>query len=272
MCTIPVLSRVCRESYNEPGQVYETLKRRGMGLVTVTDHDSMEAAEKLGRYADFFASEEVTCTTPSGTEIHVGVYDIHERQHAELQRRRTDFSSMLAFLREQGLLFSINHAFSRLTGRRTRADLELFEEFFPAFEILNGQMLRACNRPAAAMAQQLRRIALGGSDGHALFSLGLTYTEVHGARDKREFMDGLRADRARVLGQSGSFWKLTRSVWEVGSGMVCEKGWAWALAPLFLAVPAVTAVNCALEAAFARRWSRGLRSDARMPAMPEAVS
>ena len=72
MCTIPLLNRVSRESYSDPEAVYQTLKRRGMDLVTVTDHDSIDAAEQLRRYPDFFLSEEVTCITPSGTEIHTG--------------------------------------------------------------------------------------------------------------------------------------------------------------------------------------------------------
>src|SRR5579864_7728836 len=100
MCTIPVLRRICRESYNDPDAVYETLKRRGMNLVTVTDHDSIDAAEKLRRYPDFFLSEEVTCTTPSNTEIHVGAYNINDRDHVELQRRRKDVPALAAYLQE----------------------------------------------------------------------------------------------------------------------------------------------------------------------------
>ena len=38
--------RICRECYNDPEEVYETLKRRGMELVTVTDHDSIDAVER----------------------------------------------------------------------------------------------------------------------------------------------------------------------------------------------------------------------------------
>src|SRR5437016_2517592 len=63
MCTVPVMNRICRESYNDSLEVYETLKRRGMDLVTVTDHDSIDAVEPLRRYPDFFLSEEVSCTT-----------------------------------------------------------------------------------------------------------------------------------------------------------------------------------------------------------------
>ena len=46
MCTLPLL-RHCRESYNDPLEVYEKLKRAGMDLVTVTDHDSIDAVEAL---------------------------------------------------------------------------------------------------------------------------------------------------------------------------------------------------------------------------------
>ena len=90
MCTVPGLTRVCKESYNEPHALYERLKQRGMNLVTVTDHDSIDAVEELRRHPDFFLSEEVTCTMPSGTEMHAGVYGIEEHDHIELQRRRHD--------------------------------------------------------------------------------------------------------------------------------------------------------------------------------------
>jgi predicted metal-dependent phosphoesterase TrpH len=98
MCTVPVLKRICRESYNDPLEVYETLKLRGMDLVTVTDHDSIDAVEPLRRHHDFFLSEEVSCVTGSGTNLHMGVYGIEERHHVELQRRRDDAASLLAYL------------------------------------------------------------------------------------------------------------------------------------------------------------------------------
>ena len=82
---------VCRECYNDPLAVYDRLKRLGMDLVTITDHDSIGAVEALRSRPDFFLSEEVSCTLPSGSALHIGVYDIAERDHVELQRRRDDF-------------------------------------------------------------------------------------------------------------------------------------------------------------------------------------
>ena len=134
MCTFPLVKAFCRESYNPPVAVYERLKRLGMDLVTVTDHDSIDAGEALRAYPDFFLSEEVTCKLPSGTELHVGVYDITERDHIEMARRRNDFESFSAYLVRRGLFFSANHVFSSLTGRRAVADFLLFESEFPAVE------------------------------------------------------------------------------------------------------------------------------------------
>ncbi|MGA2846240.1 MAG: hypothetical protein ABSF68_12525, partial [Candidatus Acidiferrales bacterium] len=89
-----------------------------MSLFTLTDHDSIEGAEKLRRHRDFFVSEELTCRMPSGTEAHIGVYDLSERQHTQLLRRRDDLVSLLMYLTERRLFFSINHVFSSVTGRR----------------------------------------------------------------------------------------------------------------------------------------------------------
>src|SRR5271170_2622002 len=145
MCSIPLLNRICRESYNDPHEVYGTLKARGMRLVTVTDHDSIDAAEALRHHPDFFLSEEVSCRMPGGTGLHVGVYGIDERDHIQLQRRRDDMPSLLAYLDERRLLFSVNHVFSSLTGPRTDADFEIFAARFPMVETRNGQMLETAN-------------------------------------------------------------------------------------------------------------------------------
>ncbi|HTW64939.1 MAG TPA: PHP-associated domain-containing protein [Bryobacteraceae bacterium] len=256
MCNIPGFQRFCRESYNPPDAVYETLKRRGMDLVTVTDHDSIDAAEELRRHPDFFLSEEVTCTTPCGTEIHVGAYGIEERHHLELQRRRNDVPSLAAYLREQHILFSINHVFSSLTGRRTELDFEMFEELFPALETLNGHIPAANNRSAARLAEDWQKAPVAGSDAHTLGTLALTYTEVPGATDIRSYLEAVRQGFGQAGGASGNYAKLTQAVLGIGSSLVRERPWAIVLTPLMLIVPLVTLGNYFRELGFHARWSR----------------
>src|SRR5258706_10609606 len=100
-CTVPVAKRFCPECYNKPLAVYRRLKELGMELVTITDHDSIGAVEQLGGFDDFFSSVEISIEMPSGTEAHMSVYDLNERQHVETQRRRNDVASLLAYLDEE---------------------------------------------------------------------------------------------------------------------------------------------------------------------------
>src|SRR5260370_38375574 len=105
-----------------------------MDRVRVTDEESIDAVENLRSRPDFFLSEEVTCILPSGNQLHMGVYDITERDHIELQRRRHDFESLLAWLEDHHLFFSANHDFSRLTGPRCTTEFHLFQSNFPSLE------------------------------------------------------------------------------------------------------------------------------------------
>jgi predicted metal-dependent phosphoesterase TrpH len=266
MCTVPLLNRICRESYNDPREVYAVLKRKGMDLVTLTDHDSIGAAESLRGRADFFLSEEVTCRMPSGTQVHIGVYDVTERQHVEIQRRRDDFICLLAYLTERRLLFSVNHVFSSLTGRRDLDDFAWFEAYVPALEIQSGQMPAFNNRQAAQLARRLGKAALGGSDSHVLPSLGSAYTEVPGARNKEEFLAGLMAHAAFTRGTNGGYFRITRDVLWITAKMFQERPWTLLLSPLALLVPAATLATFLDEALFARRWSARVNASQRPPA------
>jgi predicted metal-dependent phosphoesterase TrpH len=260
--TLPVaiLRHFFLESYSQPTEVYTMLRKRGMDLVTLTDHDSIGGAEELRGHPDFFVSEEVTCRMPSGTQAHVGVYDLTERQHCEISRRRNDLIRLLAYLSEQRLFFTVNHVFSSLTGRRDRDDFEWFAKYFPAVEARNSQMLPSANEHAAAFAWRQGKVQVAGSDAHALASVGTAYTEVPGARDKDEFFAGLRAGYGRLGGESGGYWKLTRDIILLCREMMREDRWTILLAPLVALIPAGVAIDYFVDLDFARRWGASINS------------
>jgi len=267
MCNTPLLERLCKESYNRPDEVYARCKERGMSIVTLTDHDSIDAAEELRSYPDFFVSEEVTGRMPSGSEVHIGVYNLSERDHGEIQRRRTDFVSLMMYLTEQKLFFSVNHVFSGLTGRRNEDDFHWFASYVPAFEIRNGQMWQKANRHAQALARRLGKIAIGGSDSHAMRGVGLTYTEVPGAKTVAEFFAGLRAGRGKVRGADGSLAGLTADVLSISKALFQERPATLALFPLAILIPAITAGHWMNEIFFCRRWATHFQEQAKTPRM-----
>ena len=260
MFTAPILDRVCRESYNDPRDVYNQLKRLGMSIVTLTDHDSIDGAEALRRYPDFFLSEEVTVRMPSGTEMHLGVYGLSERDHLEIQCRRTDFISLVMYLTERKLFFSANHIFSGLTGRREAEDYQWFESYVPAFETRNGQMWPKANGSAARIAARLGKFAIAGSDSHTIAGLGQTFTEVPDAGTADEFLAGLRAGCGRIVGEHGSWGKLTLDVFSIVKSLFSEKPWTLLASPLAVLVPAFTLSHWIHEIRFCQKWTALLES------------
>jgi len=267
MCDTPGLTRLAKESYNRPAEVYDLCKRLGMSIVTLTDHDSIDAAETLRKYPDFFLSEEVTVRMPTGTQIHLGVYGITEKDHAEISRRRNDFISLLMYLTERKLFFSLNHVFSSLTGRRDLDDFNWFASYVPAIEVRNGQMWNQANQRASQLAAKLGKAGVAGSDSHTLFGVARTFTEVPGARTVEEYFAGLRAGRGVVHGQDGGYAKLTLDIFNFIGSVLKDKPAAAALLPLTVFIPAITAFHWLNEIRFCKQWAAKLDGREKAPRM-----
>jgi len=267
MCDTPGFTRICRESYNDPAEVYERCKRLGMTVVTITDHDSIDGAEVLRKHADFFVSEEVSVRMPTGTGMHLGVYGITEKDHAEIQRRRNDFIALMMYLTERKIFFSVNHVYSGLTGRRETEDFAWFASYVPAFEVRNGQMWKEANRGAERLAKKLGKAGIAGSDSHTLTGVAKTFTEVPGARTVDEFLNGLRAGRGVIHGENGSYPKLTADILQFAGNLLHEKPWTAVLLPLTALIPAITAGHWLSEIRFCKQWTPRLEDEAERPRM-----
>jgi predicted metal-dependent phosphoesterase TrpH len=265
MCDTPGLTRIAKESYNHPVEVYERCKRLGMSIVTLTDHDSIEAADALRKHLDFFLSEEVTVRMPTGMQIHLGVYGITEKDHAEISRRRSDFIALLMYLTERGIFFSLNHVFSSLTGRRDVEDFDWFASYIPAFEARNGQMWKMANQQANQLAAKLGKAAVAGSDSHTLSGVARTFTEVPGARTVEEYFAGLRAGRGVVHGDDGNYAKITTDIFRFVGSVLRDNPAAAALLPLTIFIPVITGFHWLNEIRFCKKWAAKLDRGERVP-------
>lgn len=212
-----------RDCYSTPEDVYRTAKARGMDLVTITDHDSIQGClELLDRRPDardLFISEEVSCRFPdTELEVHFGVYGTSERLHAELQPLRRNAFEVAAALREAGVFFSLNHLLHFFRGQVPFAEyLRLLHEV-PALETRNGTMLAAHNQLAARIAARGTGNgpigAVGGSDAHTLRRVGRTWTEAPGVTAP-DFLESLAAGRSNVGGAHGSARDIARDAYRV---------------------------------------------------------
>lgn len=198
------------ESHTEPKDLYERLLARGMSLVTVTDHDSIQGCLELAHLPYTFVSEEVSARFPeNGCIIHVLTYGITEAQHDELQRLRGNVYELHQYIRQHDILAALAHPFSSVNGRLDLDTLRKSLLLFDTLEVHNGQKdahHAAFVRDVIAKVDDamLERWAArydlpvpprrswgvtAGSDDHSGFTMARAFTSYRGPRT----FEGLRA-------------------------------------------------------------------------------
>jgi predicted metal-dependent phosphoesterase TrpH len=216
-----------RDCYSTPDEVYRAAKARGMDVVTITDHDRIDGClELLSRRPDapdFLMGEEVECRLqPHGVRLHLGVFGLTERLHAEVRALRGDVREAAAFLRAGGAALVLHHPFHFFRREiPAQAYLDALLPLVDAVEVRNGTMLPAHNAAASSAAAAWRRREpgrrmgeTGGSDAHVLGHVGDTWTAADVSRPAEEpgqagppaqaFLEALRAGRTAADGLQGT--------------------------------------------------------------------
>lgn len=213
-----------RDCYNAPEDVYRIAKERGMAYVTLTDHDSIDGAlyllNKYPDMKDFFIGEEVETYFPETSQrIHVGVWGLDEAQHREIQRLRPDIRELIPYLKEEKLIFGINHLFQnyRMKNVAHRYIAELLE-MFDTFEVLNGAMASVHNKMVKDLIEHVnkergRTISMvGGSDAHTLKHVAKVHTVSRGDTVE-EFLENVRAGNCFAWGSEMRFRELVADIY-----------------------------------------------------------
>lgn len=166
------------ESYSDPRALHALLKKRGMSLVTLTDHNSIDGVKELldlGKQ-DVFASAEMTTTFPKdGCNIHVTIANVTELQFREANRLRRNVFEMVAYLDQEiadqanrpggnEIAYFMTHPLmstqNRPHGREGALTVDHLEQailLFEAFEIRNGSRTKALNELTRQLLESLDR-------------------------------------------------------------------------------------------------------------------
>jgi predicted metal-dependent phosphoesterase TrpH len=224
-----------RDSYSSPWDVYQAAKARGMDLVAITDHDSIEGAidllECLPDAADVILGEEVSCRFPDAdVEVHLGVYGMTEALHREIQPLRGNVFEVTARLRAGGVFFAWNHPLHFYRGQTPLEHYFRLLDEVPAIEARNGTMIPAHNRLMEDLARTWPRspgrgalVTIGGSDAHTLRRIGSTWTSAPG-RTRDEFMHSLRDGLGRPGGAHGGTWAVAGDAYGVIASYMASLG------------------------------------------------
>jgi predicted metal-dependent phosphoesterase TrpH len=222
-----------RDCYSRPESVYAVAKARGMDLVAITDHDTIDGAlalvERMPDAHDIIVGEEVSCWLPDGDlQVHLGVYGMTESLHHELQPLRRNVFDLVARLREASVLFALNHLL-HLYQPRVSFDAYLrLLEVVPALEVRNGTMVPAHNRLSEQISAVWtpvhggpRLAAVAGSDAHTLRRVGTTWTEAPG-RNRDEFLSSVRSGLGRPGGRDGGALAVSGDAYGVIRGYIAS--------------------------------------------------
>lgn len=199
------------DCYSSPERLYRLAKQRGMDLVTITDHDSIDGClDFLNQHpdaTDFFIGEEVTVKVPEfKKEVHVAVYDITEAQHREITRLKKDFDETVAYLRANNILHVLNHLFHDFPANQNGMKfLEKMLSSFPILEGINGALDAGHNAITQRISEFFPgKIMIAGSDSHTLLRLGTCFTACP-AKTKDEFLNQIRNGNTIIAGRYGHF-------------------------------------------------------------------
>lgn len=213
----------CPESFSEPLQIYEKAKSSGMSLVTISDHNSINGALEIAHLPDAFISEEITTYFPENQcKIHVLAFDIDEKKHSEIQTCRENIYELVEYLNANHIAHSVAHSLYAINDRLT---IDLFEKLlllFKNFEIngargknQNGNLrhilsiltphlintLEEKHGLECSLSEPWKKNLTGGSDDHSALNIAGKYTEVPGASNLKEFLDGINKNLSKVHGK-----------------------------------------------------------------------
>jgi predicted metal-dependent phosphoesterase TrpH len=215
-----------RDCFAESVAVYRAAKARGMDLVAITDHDSidggLELLSRLPDGRDVILGEEISCwlEVPGATgdaarvEVHFGALGMTETAHREVQPLRGNAFEVARYLRDAGIFFAFHHPVHFYRGQLPLDRYLELADAAPAIETRNGAMLPAHNALATALAAARGRVAVGGSDAHTLRRVGTTWTAAPG-RTRDEFLANVAAGRGRVGGVHGGTLPLAADIYGV---------------------------------------------------------
>lgn len=192
------------DSLTSPADLIRAARKKGLGRVVVTDHNSIAGARAAYQLDPqlIIIGEEILTTQGELLAIFV-----REEIPAGLSPQAT-----IKLLKEQGAFISVSHPFDewRKGGWKERDLLEI-TPFVDAIEVFNSRcMLRRFNQRAAEFARQHNIPGTVGSDAHAAFEVGRSLLVLEDFQDAEGLRRVIREGAPRVKSSPPWFHLVSR--------------------------------------------------------------
>lgn len=178
------------DSLMTPDEIIRAVRRKGLGGVAITDHNTIAGALELREVAPFLVivGEEIRTTRGEITGLF-----LKEAIPPDLSPEET-----ISAIRGQGGVIVIPHPTDRLrTSAMGRRTLERVIDRVDALEVFNARtFLPQDNELARQIALDHGRAMTAGSDAHLPYEIGRGLVEIEPFSDPASFLAALRRGRS----------------------------------------------------------------------------
>ena len=164
-------SKYSYDSFSEPSKIVKMAKRKGLDVISITDHDNMKVYEKLPHISDI--------TIVRGMEIKTDMGDITGLFLNEEVKSR-GFFEVVDEIRKQDGIVVLPHPFRR------KCEPVKLAEHVDLVEVINARSRSLENVEAQKLCEKFDKKPITGSDAHTYFEIGRAVTETEGYSDDLE--------------------------------------------------------------------------------------
>ncbi len=205
------------DGLNRIDKIADRARKLGIGIA-ITDHNDIRGALEIDLYDDVLSIPGIELTSAEGSHLLVYFY--------EIEQLKRFFELEIAPFRGSGIMSSLALPMSELIARARQYDSviifphpycamytgvcnlhfsenqlhQLFHQV-DGVEVINANLLSKWNLKCTVLGFNLRKIMVGGSDGHALSHMGRAVSYAHCKATRYDFLDALRLKRNRVVGK-----------------------------------------------------------------------
>jgi predicted metal-dependent phosphoesterase TrpH len=218
--------------YNDPLFLYEKAVNSGMKFITFTDHDTMDAYDRVGWTREHIVPGveiKILDRQHVGHTVHMNVYQLDRkifRELEEIAEKSGDIELLIACIKSHRLPYIYNHPFWHEPNEKLNVGAVF--ELMPLFPVLEYNMGRVnqLNQIATYLARSTGKGLVAATDTHS-GRIAEAYTLARGDSFAR-FMAEIRAGRSLLVSQDLTLARLTSEVLDRLDCMFNQELWQFA--------------------------------------------
>jgi len=217
--------------YSDGNNTVSSIAKRALELgigIAITDHNEIKGAVEIDRYQGILNIPGIEVTSREGTHLLIYFYEITSLKnfykkdirpsmgHDIMSSTRLEMEEIIRRARAFETIVVFPHPYSAtFTGIQNtyfpEDRLERLFEMVDGIEVINAENLSKWNLRSALLGFNLDKGITGGSDGHRLPQMGRAVCYAPCKKDRRAFLDAIKARQTRVVGKETDIIRKVRS-------------------------------------------------------------